>query len=266
MTSQRAPPLRKLPVWSAVGACYALVARNLGQLMRIAWFLLLIIMPLYAVTYWLTWPWSAGTTGEVGGLISQLLTWLPSLIELPFLASIAVAWHRLLLRQERFTGNVYFRFDAPVWRYTALSLGLLVASSAPFFYSLSPTPTEIEVGIVIGVFVLAIAMSLLMLPRLSIALPGIALDERLTLVQAWRMTRGNSWRLALATLLCALPTVMIFVPLYWYFDWQPRTSSVILQTLTSLIETLTVTIGVTLLSLAYRFFVLQQGNATTPPA
>jgi hypothetical protein len=80
------------------------------------------------------------------------------------------------------------------------------------------------------------------------------------------MSRGNSWRLALATLLCALPTLMIFVPLYWYFDWQPRTSSVILGTLTSLIEVLLVTIGVTLLSLAYRFFIQQPDGGPTPTA
>jgi hypothetical protein len=59
---------------------------------------------------------------------------------------------------------------------------------------------------------------------------------------------------------------MIFVPLYWYFDWQPRTSSVILGTLTSLIEVLLVTIGVTLLSLAYRFFIQQPDGGPTPTA
>jgi len=35
------PP--KLPVWSTVDACYATVARNFGQLLRISWLQLLII-------------------------------------------------------------------------------------------------------------------------------------------------------------------------------------------------------------------------------
>jgi hypothetical protein len=221
---------------------------------------------MYAVTYWLSWPWSSEATGDIGGLVNQLFTSLPSLIELPFLASIAVAWHRLLLRQERFAGILYFRFDALVWRYAALSLGLLVLSTAPFYYSPSSSPGPIEIGLMLGLIWLGVGVIFLVLPRVSIALPAVALDERLTLEQAWRMSRGNSWRLALATLLCALPTLMIFVPLYWYFDWQPRTSSVILGTLTSLIEVLLVTIGVTLLSLAYRFFIQQPDGGPTPTA
>jgi hypothetical protein len=266
MTSQHASVPRKLPVWSTVGACCAIVWRNLGQLVRIAWFLLLIMLPVYAVTYWLSWPWSAGSTGEAGGFVEQFFAWLPNLIELPFLASIAVAWHRLLLRQERFEGSLYFRFDATVWRYAALSLGLLVASTGPLYYSPSSPPRELEIGIIISLLVIVIAMSFLVLPRLSIALPAIALDERLTLVQAWRVSDGNSWRLGIATLLCALPFLLFLAPLYWYFDWQPRTSSVVLGTVTSLAEALLVTIGVTLLSLVYRFFTLRPQDGPTPTA
>ena len=259
-------PSRRLPVWSTVLACYAAVFGNFSQLIRIAWFLLLIMVPVYALAYWLSWPWSAGTGAEGGGVVGQLLNWLPSLVELPFLASIAVAWHRLLLRQERFDGPVYFRFDATVWRYTALSLALLVAFGAPFLYSLSPDPTPLEVGIVLGVFLGALAMALLVFPRLSIALPAIALGEQLTLAQAWRLSRGNSWRLCMATVLCALPILLFLGPLYWYFEWQSRASSVVLGTLTSLTNALLVTVGVTLLSFAYRFFVLQPQDGSTPTA
>jgi hypothetical protein len=56
------------------------------------------------------------------------------------------------------------------------------------------------------------------------------------------------------------------VPLYWYFDWQSRGSSVVLGTLTSLTNALLVTVGVTLLSFAYRFFVLQPDDAPAPSA
>lgn len=266
MTSQHASVPRKFPVWSTVAACYSIVLRNFAQLVRIAWFLLLIMVPVYAVTYWLAWPWSADTTAEIGGVLNQFFTWLPNLIELPFLASIAVAWHRLLLRQERFGGNLYFRFDATVWRYAALSLALLIASTAPLYYSPSSSPGEIEIGIFISLIAIVVAMSFLVLPRLSIALPAIALDERLTLARAWRLSRGNSWRLGIATLLCALPVLLFLAPLYWYFDWQPRTSSVVLGTITSLVDALFVTVGVTLLSLAYRFFALRPEDGPTPPA
>src|SRR5260370_33994970 len=118
-------------------------------------------------------------------------------------------------------------------------------STAPFYYCPSSSPCQIEIGLMLGLIWLGLGVIFLLLPRVSIALPAVALDERLTLTQAWRLSRGNSWRLALATLLCALPTLMIFAPLYWYFDWQPRASSVVLGTLTSLTEALLVTIAAT---------------------
>jgi len=38
----------KLPVWQSVRASYAIVARNLGQLVRMCWLWVLIMVPVYA--------------------------------------------------------------------------------------------------------------------------------------------------------------------------------------------------------------------------
>ena len=84
--SPTSPP--KLPFWRTVGACYATVFGNLGQLLRISWLWLLIMLPVYAVAQWLTSPAQGSEMGDL------LLGMLPSVLELPALASIAVAWHR----------------------------------------------------------------------------------------------------------------------------------------------------------------------------
>jgi hypothetical protein len=51
-----APP--KLPVWQSVRASYAIVARNLGQLARVCWLWVLIMVPVYAAMDWLEATWS----------------------------------------------------------------------------------------------------------------------------------------------------------------------------------------------------------------
>ena len=49
--------------------------------------------------------------------LREIAAALPTPVDLPFLASIAVAWHRLVLRGERVTQGVYVRLDGAVWRY-----------------------------------------------------------------------------------------------------------------------------------------------------
>jgi hypothetical protein len=53
------------------------------------------------------------------------------------------------------------------------------------------------------------AVGLLVLPRLSLVMPALALGERLSLRHAWRITRGNTLRLGAATALCILPAVTL---------------------------------------------------------
>src|SRR5262249_56751961 len=73
------------------------------------------------------------------------------------------------------------------------------------------------------------AIGLLVLPRLSLVMPATALGERLSLRHAWRMTRGNTLRLGMATALCMLPavTLAMLVPLLmllvrapWWLDFS----------------------------------------------
>ena len=57
----------------------------------------------------------------------ELAVALPSaVVDLPFLASIAVAWHRLVLREERVTKPAYLRLDGTVWRYVLYAVAFLL--------------------------------------------------------------------------------------------------------------------------------------------
>jgi hypothetical protein len=140
----------------------------------------------------------------------------------------------------------------------------------------------------------AMAIGLLVLPRLSLVMPAMAVDERLSLRHSWRITRGNTLRLGMATTLCMLPavTVAMLVPLLmvlvrapWWLDfswpqivalmwaWVPiwelaiQLSQSLAYALFTAVSYPVLTIfGVTLLSLTYRFFAVPSEGRTLASA
>src|SRR5215470_5212147 len=123
--SVSAPP--KLPVWLTVRASYTIVARNFGQLVRICWLWVLIMVPVYAALDWLEETWSRASGAQATyHWMREIAAALPSPVDLPFLASIAVAWHRLVLRGESVTQPAYLRLDGVVWRYVLYSFAFLL--------------------------------------------------------------------------------------------------------------------------------------------
>jgi hypothetical protein len=264
-------PLPKLPFWRTVGACYATVARNLEQLARMSWLWLVILLPVYASVQWLIWPWTNEIKQQTGGAIAEAMSVLPHIVEIPALASIAVAWHRLVLREEGVHSAAYLRIDRIVWSYALVLFAFLALAFGPMWYASARTtalPDDLDdlwaVWMPLSAILMSTAAALMIvmffLPRLSLVLPAIALGERLSLADAWRVTRGNTWRLACAVVLCELSLLALLLPLislylYLYAYLSTRTLSVIVATISALAYVLVVTIGVTLLSLAYRHFV-----------
>jgi len=290
MTALSAFAPRQLPVWQTVGACFALVVRNLGQLARIGWLWVLIVAAAYVALDQVPLGEEESilldAIAAFAGISVTLLEWL-------FLASIAVAWHRLILRQERVTGLVYLRLDRTVWLYLLYSLLLAVLVGAPILLStallhlavslvFSPeTLTTIALpALTLGLaaaFVLLPASALLfllVLPRLSLVLPAAALERPLSLRDAWRVSRANTLRLALATLLCTLPGILPFLgDLNAYVRaWTTGEElselvpdSFAYRVLMPLAHAVLTVFAVALLSLTYRFF-LQPREESAPPA
>jgi hypothetical protein len=298
-----APP--KLPVWKTVRASYVIVGRNLGQLVRICWLWLLIMVLVHAALDWLEGAWSGETGAQATRQWMRDIAAPQSPIDLPFLASIAVAWHRLVLREERATRQAYLRLDGVVWCYLVYCFAFLLLergipvicaffvqnlaieadSSTRLLIELLPAPIATGAEMVIG---------LLVLPRLSLVMPAVAVGERLSLRQAWRSTRANVLRLGAATALCMLPavTLAMLVPLlmllvrapWWLgFSWPQIVALMwaIMPVWRFAIEfsqsyayavfvmvaypVLTI-VGVTLLSLTYRFFAVPSEGSSLASA
>jgi hypothetical protein len=161
----------------------------------------------YASSFWLGRHNSAGE-GYLASLFEDLLS---TLLFLPFLASIAVAWHRLLLMNEEWPGSVYLRLDGCVGSY----LGLSAVISILFPGTLSVFISGVAAGwhglLLLGV-ALATGVGLFLGIRIWLALPARALgNSEIAVRQAWGGSRGNVWRLIAGSFLCGVPMVMLVV-------------------------------------------------------
>jgi hypothetical protein len=139
--------------------------------------------------------WKAADQGSLAAVLGSLL---PNVIELPALASIAVAWHRLILRGERVTGAICLRLDRVVWAYVLILFAFLVLGFAPMVVAASRPALHPWLRLASAA---SLAVMLLLLPRLSLMLPGVALSERLS--AAWRATAATAG--GLPQPLCSAP-------------------------------------------------------------
>src|SRR6266436_986819 len=164
----------RLEVWRTVAEAYALTFGNLGYLLRISWAWVVLMMPVslafYASAFWFGRHNSAGE-GYLASLFEDLLS---TLLFLPFLASIAVAWHRLLLMNEEWPGSVYLRLDGCVASYLGLSAVISILFPGTMSVFISGVAAGWHGLLLLGV-ALATAVGLFLSTRIWLALPARAL-------------------------------------------------------------------------------------------
>jgi hypothetical protein len=257
IASWRDASLPKLPVWRLVGESYAFVAQNSGQALRASCLPVLTMVPLFVLANWLVASWQPP---HVPGTPADFVTSIPRLLQLPFLASVAVAWHRLVLRGDTIEGWFVFRLDDVVWKYAGVVFGLQMlamfagSSVAGAFGRVLEPPAAVLIEFAIAVFAL---------PRLSLMLPAIALHRDISIVEAWRATRANTWRLAVATLLCLLPPILLFDLALVYVARSLDVSGLVTMPIAAAVGMTAMTVPATLLSRAFDRLL---GAASAAPA
>jgi hypothetical protein len=201
--------MRQLPVGKAFRHVVASTRDNLGFAFQSQWPWLLILGLLLAAMY--------NSLGSVMGLDEaqmkaalekdpslavQFVGWAVVVAGVGMLgfSSIAVNWHRFVLKDERPQGLQTMRVDAVVWRY----LGNLILVT--LLAALAAIPVMMVVTMLLGLFgvlvlpILIAALSAFVLPviyRLSVKLPAVALGRRdFRLGDAWQATNGNWWQIA----------------------------------------------------------------------
>jgi hypothetical protein len=288
MSSTESPPdlpYPKLPFWDSVSLSYATYFGNLAAVLRASWLWLVMAAALTALVSWQQWSWMSGVITNLrpgqppqapkpGELM--LLLYASNLLLLLAGVSIAVAWHRLMILNERpgvsgsnvATGNL--------WRYIGIGIAIFVIGFLPaaivmflsFAFLFPPhtsgSPSPGSFAIIPLIFVLyAIGFAVTM--RLSLLLPAQATGNRdLTLKQAWRQTSGNTWRLIWGIAFTTLPPLLVAQIAFVTVIGIPNPANLgggdfvlrmtVLSTVTMVYYLLALPIGIGFLSHAYRHF------------
>jgi hypothetical protein len=264
-----APP--KLPFWRTLGQSYAVWFKDLPELIRIAWLWILVMVPIVGLFMWWQTPIMLEliqnarlNRPDPNPGMTVLMQAINSIILLPVLSSIAVAWHRLLLRNERVSGP-YLRLDSVVIGYAVLFFLIALLFSVPqylgqIYLALTQPPGAIEVSpAAIGVQLVGSMLTLIALffgCRLFMVLPAKALERDISFGTAWAATRKNSWRLFWGYMLSLLPFAAIAGVIgFWIAAARPSLAvAATIWTIITLLWTLFGMVGVGFLSLSYRHF------------
>jgi hypothetical protein len=263
----------KLPLWRTIGQAYAMWASRSGDLVRCCWLWMLVMAPIMGIWHWLETPRLIEMLESVRArerfsdpnpMLSLAMQIAASLVMLPALTSVAVAWHRLLLREEH-PDAAYLRFDGVVVGYAVLAFLIGLITLGPGYVSAllqiatgtSATMQDSGAVAVQSVAGLVTLVGFFIVTRLSLALPARALGRHdVTLGTAWAVTKHNTWRMAWAYAFCLLPWMAVgAVESYWLlhsdFDRMSLTLVLLARNLLGIPFGM---ISVGMLSVAYRHF------------
>jgi hypothetical protein len=272
----------KLPLFRTVGQAYALWARNFSDIVRICWLWMLLMVPILALWDW----WQTAQAAEmVQGIRAgqpyvdphPVLTWgsliVSKLIMLPAVASVAVAWHRLLLRDEHPATGFYLRLDRIVVGYAILAflIGLIITVPSTAGILIPQIKSGTTASVVQFLVNVAAIAAIFIAPRLSLVLPGIALGrDDATLATAWRVSKRNTWRMVWAYFFCLLPWIAIGggMSSWLVLSSDNRAVVTLVSIAVGLLWIPAGMISVGMLSLAYRHFFEQSAVSpeTLPPS
>ena len=224
-------PYPKLPFWDTVSLSYSTYFRHFIDALRASWLWLIVIAVFTGFASWQQWSWMATAMANLKpGLPPQMpkptemavLLNLANIVLLLAGVSIAVAWHRLMILDERpgFSGSNVATKN--LWRYIAIAIAIFLIDFLPAavvmfpaFYFLFPSkaggsPPPAGFFAVIPLVLVLYAVGTAVAFRLSLLLPARAIgDLSLTFKQTWHRTRGNTWRLLWGIVVTTMPPLLL---------------------------------------------------------
>lgn len=223
MAQFRAFPVFKLAIGTLVD--------NFGTAVSICWPWMAIILGMLGIILFMhpeLTPQFTGDEAEYAQLSASAWTAMGAYYAVWWVAnfSMAVNWHRFLLRDDIPEGWEYLRLDVKVWRYVGNHLlialiGILVmlavaALAGIAFWAMyfDDVPgNDKEWNVVFAVMLLAVlpvaVFAVIVMMRLGIKLPAVAVGYDYGLADAWRDSRGNNLRLLGFLSLLFLPSTVL---------------------------------------------------------
>jgi hypothetical protein len=231
-------PMRKLSPFKAVSHALNSVwtYRNMALRIGMVWVPIMLVAGLIEFYSGAPDPASQEMTPQA---FVQLVAGIVSIIAV---CSMAVSWHRFILRDEPAAG---LRLDGNVFRYAGNTLLIMLAMLVPAMVFLIFAMAASPVAAVLGIPLVVLAGGAV--TRASIKLPAVALgDNAFTFRDAWKASEGNFWPCAGVFLLNAAILLAILVVLTVVAGFLEQISA----TLTLLFQV----VAVALLQLFYSIF------------
>jgi len=265
--------MRKLPVFGALGHAIRSTTDNIGFAFHISWPWVIILLPFNVATnlYMVLNGLETGGEPDPAQIGTYFAVATPLILaSIVSYSSIAVNWHRYVLLDEIAQGWQRLRIDSLTWRYIGnfiLVALVLVACSIPVGLAIGLVSLlanavlgeELLVVFLVPAFGVLYAFAFVAAYRLLVKMPAVALGRRdFSMGDAWRATRGNSWRmlgLLILFLLClVLIGVLMFAVTYAFglLGMVGLSLAVAIQVMVNWVATI---LGVTLLTSLYGFFV-----------
>ena len=213
----------KVPVWQTVSGSYLFVRGHLRELARIGWLALAALIAI-SLVFGIFEPVSLDTADISQSLSTVAAGLLGSLLQGAVAAIVLVAWHRVALLDDSLPSlspgrrdGVYFLrmlllslLFLLVWVVTFMAAEIILIGAHFLWTGGTPATAAgandtayVVLGYMAAVAGLVPAFYLAL--RLSLTLPATAIDRRATFARAWAASRGNGWRMTLATILALLP-------------------------------------------------------------
>ncbi len=265
--------MRKLPVFEALGHAFRSTTDNIGFAFHISWPWVLILLPFNVATnlYMILNGLETGGGPDPAKIGTYFAVAAPLILaSIVAYASIAVNWHRYVLLDEIAQGWQRLRIDSLTWRYIGnfiLVVLVLVACAIPVGVAFA------LVGFLANALLGGEMVALLLVPavlalyafafvagyRLSVKLPAIALGRSdFSMGDAWRATKGNSWRmlgLLILFVLCLVLIGVIMLAITYAFGLLGTVGLSLAVAIQVMVNWVATILGVTLLTSLYGFFV-----------
>lgn len=272
---------KKLPILVTTKDLFVFLIENWRYAVRISWpwlaLLVLVSLPATVATISTFGPDLTPDPERMAQQISR--TQIASYIVGVFVAmagwsSIAVLWHRRVLLGEdrsgwpislgRHAGKYLLRFIfillvvlVPSMLIAAVSDQKIQATAGGLIYMMMASG-ELNLILILASIVLSIILAIVSL-RLSVSLPAAALGVKsIKPLVSWHATSGNSFRLLAIAILAGAPAFALnwlIFSLTVKTGWtQSSVGIVMLSVVSQAVNFIFVILGVTLLSLAYAFF------------
>lgn len=203
---------------------------------------------------------------------SEFAGWSLFFVELIASAWLAIGIHRLVLLGSRDGG---WRFDAQGRKRAAVFTAFLLATWLLFgglgdllyqfgiVWLWESLPLQVawweRMGVYAGVLTVVSIAVAWFFSRICLLFPAVAVDERAGLVTAWRLSRGNVWRLAVITSM--MPVVLLII-----VELGTGRDDTLGYMLLAILQPIVLIAEVAAVSLSYAFLTAPAPLPTDPPA